>query len=128
MTKLMLALSVLAVLVASCAKPPDDPESRARRVGSQLRCPICRGVSIADSPSELAQQMMGVVRQQIAQGKGDDDILQYFEERYGQWILLKPKAQGINLVVWLLPPLVILGGGAVILVEAKKMKSRKEVL
>lgn len=65
-----------------------------------------------------------MVRQQIAVGKSDEEVLKYFEERYGEWALLEPKAEGINLVVWILPALVVLGGGAAIVVGANRMKKK----
>lgn len=97
-----------------------DPEARAERIGSQLRCPVCRGVPIADSPAALAQEMMTLVRQQVAEGKSDEEIFRYFEERYGEWALLRPKAEGINLVVWILPILFLVGGTGLILFRLKR--------
>ncbi len=111
-----------AALLSACAKPSTDPQERARRLGARIRCPVCRGVSIADSPSSLAAEMMEVVRQQIASGKSDEEILKFFEERYGEWILLKPKAEGMNLVVWVLPAVVLIGGASGITMQLRKRK------
>lgn len=113
---------VIALFVLSCEKPSMDPEARAVRLGGQLRCPVCRGVPIADSPAELAKQMMQVVHEQIALGKTDEEILHYFEKRYGEWALLKPKAEGMNLSVWILPFLFILGGAVFIIIQVRKQK------
>ncbi len=112
----------LLVFFMSCGSPPNDPEARAVHLGSGIRCPICRGVSIADSPSALAQEMMEIVRQQIMAGKTDQEILKYFEDRYGEWALLEPKAEGINLAVWILPVLFLLGGGVVIIRQVTKRR------
>lgn len=89
-------------------------EERTRAVASQLRCPVCQGNSIQDSPSELAQEMKGVVRDQLAAGKRPDEVIQYFVDKYGEWILLEPKPSGFNLVAYLLPIVGLLGGGLVI--------------
>ena len=113
---------ILTFLLAllSCSAPSGDLQERAVRLGAQIRCPVCRGVPISESPSALAQQMMGEVREQLAQGKSDEAVLQFFQERYGEWILLRPKPAGMNWVVWLAPLFFIVGGAAVILVRAKK--------
>lgn len=92
----------------------DSLETRTREVASQLRCPVCQGNSIQDSPSELAQEMKGVVRDQLAAGKSPDEVRQYFVDKYGEWILLEPKASGFNLVVYLLPLVGVLVGGVII--------------
>jgi cytochrome c-type biogenesis protein CcmH len=95
-------------------------EERTRSVASELRCPVCQGNSIQDSPSELAQEMKGVVRDQLAAGKTPDEVKQYFIDKYGEWILLEPKASGFNLVVYLLPMVGVLIGGAIIWRSVKK--------
>lgn len=95
-------------------------EERTRAVASQLRCPVCQGNSIQDSPSELAQEMKGVVRDQLAAGKRPDEVIQYFVDKYGEWILLEPKPSGFNLVAYLLPVIGLLGGGLVIWRSVRK--------
>ena len=98
-------------LALACAPSPRVPAERALALGSQLRCPVCRGVPISESPSTLAQEMMGEVRGQIQAGRSDEEILKFFQERYGEWVLLKPRAEGMNLVVWIFPLLFLLLGG-----------------
>lgn len=94
----------------------NDPvlEEKTRQVAAELRCPVCQGNSLQDSPSELAQEMKGVVRDQLASGKTPEQVKQYFVDKYGEWILLEPKASGFNLVVYLLPLVMVGVGGAVI--------------
>ncbi len=100
----------------------NDPvlEEKTRLVASELRCPVCQGNSIQDSPSELAQEMKGVVRDQLASGKSPDEVKAYFIAKYGEWILLEPKASGFNLVVYLLPLVLVAVGGFVIWRSVKK--------
>ncbi|MBI2066463.1 MAG: cytochrome c-type biogenesis protein CcmH [Deltaproteobacteria bacterium] len=113
----------LILLFWSCATSlSTDPESRADRLGKQIRCPVCRGVPIADSPSSLAVEMMGIIRAQIAEGKTDQEILGYFEARYGEWALLEPKKEGFNLSVWIFPLIFILGGALFIVSYAKRRR------
>ena len=87
-------------------------DARAKGIASRLRCPVCQGESIQDSPAELAAQMKTVVREQLANGRSEPEILEYFTQKYGQWILLEPKAEGLNLIVYWLPVLFIVFGGA----------------
>lgn len=83
-------------------------------LASELRCPVCQGNSIQDSPSELAQEMRDLIRDQLREGKTPDEVRAYFVAKYGEWILLSPRAEGLNLVVYLVPLAVILIGGAVV--------------
>ena len=85
-------------------------EARTSAVASQLRCPVCQGLSIQASPSELAQQMRSVVRDQLAAGRSPADVDAFFVSNYGEWILLSPAPRGINLLVYALPILLVLGG------------------
>ena len=95
-------------------------DANTRAVASQLRCPVCQGLSLQDSPSELAQQMRTLVREQLAQGKSQDEVKQYFVTRYGEWILMAPEKHGFNWVVYFLPFLVLLGGAWVLVVALKR--------
>jgi cytochrome c-type biogenesis protein CcmH len=90
-----------------------DParEARVQALGKQLRCPMCQGLSIADSSSSAARAQMDKVRELVADGKTDPEIRDYFTSRYGEWALLDPPASGMNLLVWLLPLALLVGGG-----------------
>jgi cytochrome c-type biogenesis protein CcmH len=106
----------------------DDPvlEETTRQVAAELRCPVCQGNSIQDSPSELAQEMKGVVRDQLASGKTPAEVKAYFVAKYGEWILLEPKASGFNLVVYVLPLVMVLAGGFVIWRAVRKWTAPAE--
>jgi Uncharacterized protein involved in biosynthesis of c-type cytochromes len=95
-------------------------EQRTSAVASQLRCPVCQGLSIQDSPSELAQQMRGVVRDQLAAGRTPEEIKQYFTEKYGEWILLEPEAHGFNVLVYILPVAAVIVGALVVVVAVRR--------
>jgi cytochrome c-type biogenesis protein CcmH/NrfF len=101
-------------------------EARTSAVAAQLRCPVCQGLSLQDSPSELAQSMRAVVRDQLAQGKTPDEVKAYFVSKYGEWILLAPKASGFNLIAYAAPILIVLGGGAGIFVAVRRWTSNAE--
>jgi cytochrome c-type biogenesis protein CcmH len=95
-------------------------EARTSAVASQLRCPVCQGLSIQDSPAELAQQMRLLVHDQLAEGKTPEEVKAYFVSKYGEWILLAPKASGFNLLAYGLPVLVVLGGGIGIVLAVRR--------
>ena len=98
-------------------------EADVRAVASELRCVVCQGLSIDDSPSELAQQMRGLVREQLAAGKSREEVRRYFVENYGEWILLKPEAKWMNILVYLLPLGLLAAGLAVVVVAVRRWTS-----
>jgi cytochrome c-type biogenesis protein CcmH len=100
---------------ASRGAPSDTALERlTRSVAAQLRCPVCQGLSLADSPSELALEMKDVVRAQLRAGRTPDEVKGYFVAKYGEWILLEPPRRGVNWIAYLLPAFAILGGLGVI--------------
>ncbi|MBL8960815.1 MAG: cytochrome c-type biogenesis protein CcmH [Gemmatimonadetes bacterium] len=101
-------------------------ERRTREVASELRCPVCQGLSIADSPSDLALEMKGLVREQLAAGKSPEEIRAYFIGKYGEWVLLEPKAEGLNLLVYLLPVALVIGGGLFVVRYVRANSAERE--
>jgi cytochrome c-type biogenesis protein CcmH len=116
------ALALSAARSQAAPPPPADSalEARTSAVASQLRCPVCQGLSIQDSPSELAQSMRAVVRDQLAAGRTPDEVKAYYVSKYGEWILLAPRPSGFNLVAYLLPVVIVLGGGLVIALAVRR--------
>lgn len=107
---------------AGAGGPLEDPvqEARATALADELRCPVCQGLSIHDSPSPLAQDMKNLIRSQVAAGASDEDVRRYFVSKYGEWVLLQPDPQGFNLLVYLLPAFALLGGAGLILVAVRR--------
>ena len=87
-------------------------EADVRRVAGQLRCVVCDHQSVAESNAELASQMRDVIREQQAAGRTDDEIIQFFVERYGDTILYAPPRRGFSLLAWWVPVVVLLAGAA----------------
>jgi len=87
-----------------------DLEDRTRELASELRCVVCQNLSVADSPSEMAQQMRAIVREQLQAGKTPQEIKDYFVSKYGEWVLLKPSAEGFGLLVWIGPFAALIAG------------------
>jgi cytochrome c-type biogenesis protein CcmH len=86
------------------APPVREVEERTHDLAKQLRCPVCQGLSVADSPSDSALDMKGRIQDLVAQGYSDEQIVDYFVSRYGEWILLSPDPKR-NWLVWLAPGL-----------------------
>ena len=110
-TFMMAVLLTLTASTATATQVPithEDTTSRAYQLGKLLRCPVCQGMPIAESPTTMARNMMQKVRQLIVDGQTNDQIISFFTARYGDWVLLKPKAVGLNLGVWLGPVLLLL--------------------
>jgi cytochrome c-type biogenesis protein CcmH len=122
MISLVSGLVLGLTLVTQAPRSPQDSavEARTTRLAAVLRCPVCQGLSIQDSPSELSQQMRALVKEQVALGKTDEEVKAYFVGRYGEWILLEPKATGFNLLVYLLPLVALIGGALVVRRVVKK--------
>ena len=97
-------------------------EQRAQEISALLRCPVCQGLAIADSPSEMATNMKGQVRELLARGFTEAQILQYFERSYGQFVLLKPKFQGVGALVWIFPIAAVLIGILIIIMKARRLE------
>lgn len=88
----------------------DALEQRTQTVAADIRCPVCQGSSIADSPSEMARNMKSSVRDLLALGYDDQQVMRIFERAYGEFIRLEPVADGFNLVVWIGPIVLLLLG------------------
>jgi len=109
-------------------KPEGTPLSadaltlRTQQIASTIRCPVCQGLSIADSPSEMAQNMKAQVRALLARGYTEKQILSYFERSYGQFVLLEPKFRGVNSLVWMLPVAALILGIFIVAVKMRHLE------
>jgi cytochrome c-type biogenesis protein CcmH len=112
---LSLALGQFAPQQAGSQPLAPPLEARVQKVGKELRCAVCQGLSITDSPSSMARAQLDKVRELVSAGKTDEEIRTYFVERYGEWALLQPTTEGFNLFVWLGPIALLLGGFVFIL-------------
>ena len=89
-------------------------------IGSKLRCPVCQGVAISDSPAGMAVKMRGQVKDLVTKGYNEEQILTYFERSYGEFVRLEPPMRGLNLLVWLLPVAVLLAGAGLVIMKARQ--------
>ena len=101
----------------------DALTAKTQELAAQLRCPVCQGLAIADSPSEMATNMKGQVRELLSRGYTEKQILSYFERSYGQFVLLKPKFQGVNTLVWVLPIVALAIGVIIVFAKMKSLET-----
>ena len=111
---------------ATYAVQPDeimsDPakETRARDLSRELRCMVCQNQSIDDSEAPLARDLRLLVRERIAAGDSDAQVIDFLVARYGEFVLLKPRLKPHTLLLWLLPPLALAGGGLALWVFSRR--------
>jgi cytochrome c-type biogenesis protein CcmH len=120
------SLAPRAVAAVTVGETFSDPamEQRARNLQRQLRCLVCQGESIDDSHSPFANDVRQLVRQQIAEGKSDEQIEDFLVARYGDFILMKPPVKPDTWLLWLAPFLVLGAGGVVAAVVIKRAAAR----
>lgn len=110
-----LAVLVVAVLVLAArtgSGGDGSTEARVERLTSELRCPTCQGLSVADSPSSTSRAITDDVRRRVEAGESDEEIRQAYVETWGEWILLRPEGSGLGVLVWALPVIAVVIGGA----------------
>ncbi|MDX1689854.1 MAG: cytochrome c-type biogenesis protein [Acidimicrobiia bacterium] len=108
-------LAALAVVVVGLFAPEDSDEDRVAALATRLRCPVCQSESIADSGSQTARDSERLIAELVAEGRTDQEIVDFFVARYGEWILLDPPATGRGLLLWLLPAAGLVAGVGAIL-------------
>lgn len=116
MRGLLAILSLFILLGTALGADPDetleDPEqeARAREISKTLRCVVCQNQSIDDSDAPLARDLRLLVRERIVQGETNEEVLEYVVDRYGEFVLLKPRFEGEGIILWLSPFLILLIG------------------
>ena len=109
-----IALVVLAAALVFAARPHEPtPDERIDQITTELRCPVCQGLSVKDSTSETARQMRDLVAQRVREGKTNAEIESEFRAAYGDWIFLSPPVASWSGLVWLVP-VAALGAGLVL--------------
>jgi cytochrome c-type biogenesis protein CcmH len=98
-------------------------ETRARDLSRELRCMVCQNQSIDDSEAPLARDLRLLVRERIAAGDSDSQVIDFLVARYGEFVLLKPRFNPHTLLLWLLPPLALAGGGLALWSFARRRAS-----
>jgi cytochrome c-type biogenesis protein CcmH len=124
-----LAVPCLALAQGTSSRPPPGTsmgaprsqplsgaalDARTDEVAGLLRCPVCQGLSVADSPATMARDMKAKVREELAAGYDKEQILADFERSYGEFVRLQPELHGVNWLVWLGPVAALLLGAVLV--------------
>ena len=121
-----LLVAILVYTTAAFAVEPDeilgDPslEVRARKLSTELRCLVCQNQSIDDSSAPLARDLRLIVREQLMAGRSDPQVLDYVVQRYGEFVLLRPRLSATTLALWAAPILLLFGGVATLLAWTRR--------
>lgn len=126
---LLFAALLMSADIAAAASFRTEAENEAavRELSAQLRCPVCQSENILDSQSGTAREMVEIVREQLAEGRSQAEIIAYFRERYGDYVMLSPPASGFGALVWVTPLLLLLaGGGTYLLLLRRNTRAKAE--
>ena len=128
MRALVLILSLLWALPALAVQPDEvlsDPalEARARVITEGLRCVVCRNESVDDSNADIARDIRLMVRERLVAGDTNDQAIQYMVDRFGEYILLEPRATGSNLILWGAGPVLLLLALGIAVAAARRRKA-----
>ncbi|MER9057450.1 cytochrome c-type biogenesis protein [Mesorhizobium sp. M0213] len=128
LASLVLLLALLFAGAAQAVQPDEvlaDPalEARARALSEGLRCMVCQNQSIDESDADLARDLRILVRQRLVAGDTDQQVMDYVVSRYGEFVLLKPRFNLRNVLLWGTPVLLLLVGGTFILLAARSRRS-----
>jgi len=111
-----LALVLIALVAAPAfAQDPEPSDDEVNRIAKQLYCPVCPNTPLDVCSTQACAQWRATIREQLELGWNEDQIRQYFVEQYGDRVLATPPARGINWLIYVLPPVVIIVGGLLLL-------------
>jgi cytochrome c-type biogenesis protein CcmH len=119
-------LALFLMVAPAWAVQPDemlaDPalETRAREISRDIRCPVCQGETIDDSNAPISRDLRLIIRERLVAGDTDAEVVDYIVARYGEGVLFKPPAEGVNLVLWLAGPALLLAGVGVALAAGRR--------
>ncbi|MFC2177069.1 cytochrome c-type biogenesis protein CcmH [Actinomycetota bacterium] len=106
----VVTIGLAAVVVVGMIMGDTRDDDRVASLGAAIKCPVCQGEAIVDSPSETAQAMLEVLEEKVAEGLTDDQVFAYFTDRYGDGIRLDPRFSPQTLLLWLTPVIAVAGG------------------
>ena len=107
---LLIAIIVMGLLTATPVFAQQPTADEINAVAKNLSCPTCTGINVADCPTETCEQWRAQIGEMLAEGKGEQEILDYFAARYGDHVLQVPPKRGFFVLVWVLPVLAVLAG------------------
>src|SRR5262249_51501921 len=110
----LLVLAVQSASAQSGTPPSTVTDNDVNRVAHQLYCPVCENIPLDVCPTQACFQWRETIRAKLAAGWTDQQILDYFVAQYGERVLAKPSTNGLNLLVWVIPPVLLLAGVVVL--------------
>jgi cytochrome c-type biogenesis protein CcmH len=116
------ASHALAVQPDEILKDPAQ-EARARALSKQLRCMVCQNQSIDDSDAPLARDLRILVRERLQAGDSNQQVLDFLVQRYGEFVLLRPRLNWRTALLWLAPPVLLLGGALALFLMARRRRA-----
>ncbi|MFC5583954.1 cytochrome c-type biogenesis protein CcmH [Nitratireductor kimnyeongensis] len=121
----LLNLALQPVLAVQPDEILDNPvlEARARALSAELRCMVCQNQSIDDSDAELARDLRVLVRERLKTGDSNEEVIAYVVDRYGEFVLLKPRFSYRNALLWGAPVILLAMGGVLIVTSARRRKA-----
>ncbi len=135
------AAATIGAPIASAQEPMAEPEpvedtseltdrraaaldAKSAEIAARLRCPVCSGQSVLESNAPISQEMQELIRERLERGQSEEEIIAYFRSSYGDWIMLRPRPTGWNLLVYVLPAVVLIAGGAWLIVVLRRWSAR----
>ncbi|MGO1160812.1 cytochrome c-type biogenesis protein [Brucella sp. C7-11G] len=131
-TALLTFFLALHMSVAFAVNPDEvlsDPllEKRARQISAELRCMVCQNESIDDSNAELARDLRILVRERLTSGDSDKQVVDFVVDRYGEFVLLKPRFNAQTAILWGFPVIVLLFGGIALMLAFRRRNAVPDV-
>ncbi len=129
---IIIGLALLTLFLSDLSATARNPEEealqkKAREIYGLIMCPLCAGQTIAQSNNETSSQMRDLVLKKLRRGETKEEILQYFESRYGERIMAKPNKKGFNLILWVFPFVLVALAAILIYFLIRRWSSRVQV-
>lgn len=124
---IVLLIGIVWLVSAISAAQPRSLDERTLEVARQIQCPVCNGESVADSSALKAAEMRAVIRQQLSQGRSEQQVLAYFSQVYGSDILESPPQQGFTSLIWLMPLLMLTAGVVAVIALAREWQRQARI-
>lgn len=115
------SVSFLSIDLKATENTNPQTEQRIRQLSERLRCLVCQNQSLADSNAELAQDLRNQLREQVAAGRSDGEIMDYLVQRYGDFVLYEPPFKATTVLLWI-GPFVLLAAAALVLVATLRRR------
>lgn len=112
MHRLLIALLLLTPLARADVVTEDPQQRQMLEIAEKLRCAVCQNQSVAESNAELAQDMRRIIAEQLAAGRSETEVIDYFRARYGDFVLMSPPRRGSGAPLWWAPVAILAAGGA----------------